>query len=244
MIDFVWILGSGSKLKDLELGWSVRSVVKHVKNYRSLIVVGEEPQTFPGAVMEFYPVSEDPKANPADNVRKKLLKAVTGVGAGENFVVMNDDFFFCKDLDARDIWTQYHRGSIEDHIEELEDHPGRYRSGLEATLKLLGWPKGTVRDYELHLPMAVNRVCLHQALRSIPPEASGILWRSWYANNYPHDIRPKVDCKFDSPVTEEEIIRRTQDRFAFSCGDGGLLHGGYLRTYLEKQYPISVDDRP
>lgn len=229
-MDVVYVLGSGSKWNDHELKYSLRSVFRHLKNFRRVAVAGDLPRCMLPAGVFFLPM-RDTTSNKQVNVQEKLRKLCEVPQIGEDILLMNDDFFFLRDVDANSI-PLYRQGTIAEHLEWRSEVKSTYSRALEITNAVLrdgGFP---TLDFEVHVPIPLNKEKLRGALQEIAP---GALLRSTYANRNREPGVLLSDCKLDSPLTYEEIERRTAERDFFSLGDGGINTD--MKKFLEKRYP-------
>lgn len=236
MIDLVYVLGTGSRWQDHEIGNSMRSVRKFVSNVRRIVVVGELPQT-PTRVPFSYIPALDSHANKQHNVRDKLLRAANESAVSQRFMLMNDDFFFLKPMDAAAFPT-YRMGLLADHIKWRMECPNTYLHALQWTrdqLEASGLP--TV-DFEVHCPILYDKDKLKEVIDYFDWEGmKKPLLRSLYGNFLKLDGTLVSDCKIEEPLKRAEILRRLGDRNFFSIGDGGLQAGGDLKELLKEMYP-------
>jgi hypothetical protein len=99
-MDYVYICRKG---ENEELRYSIRSVVKNT-NCRNVWVIGYKPSWYNGNFVDFPDIAT--KFNNIIN----CTKAITDVGAiSDDFVLMNDDFFFLK---YRNSMPVYHGGPL------------------------------------------------------------------------------------------------------------------------------------
>lgn len=221
MIDVVYPLGTGSKWKDLEFVFSLRSLHKYLKNFRRVIVVGELPRTVGDAPAPQFLPYKDLTGCKQTNVRRKLEQVRRLGGVTEEFLLMNDDFFFCRPVDALEI--PYHRsGTMAQHVELRENIPSAYTESLKETydwLRTQGYP---TNDFEVHVPIRYTKAGLSRVfgLCNFPGNRGGLL-RSLFANIEGHPGVASSDVKIAEPLDEAEVRRRIANRDYFSVGDGG-----------------------
>lgn len=234
-MDFVWPLGSGSKLDDAELGWSMRSVRWFVPDAGNLIVIGDRPRTDPGVGFAYLPHVETDVPNV--NAKDKMVIACKNRLVSEDFVWMNDDIFFIQPIKAIDLRVA-HSGSLASHIEHRAENPDSYYRSLcetQSQLKHLGL---TTRDFEVHTPLPVNKQRMEAALNVFKwDDLQAPLLRSCYGNYSKFLVDSCVDLKIGEPLPRAEILRRIGMRAFFSVGDGGFAPPSELRAFLEELAP-------
>ena len=153
-MDYVYICRKG---ENEELRYSIRSVVKNT-NYSNIWVVGHKPSWYVGNFVEVLDVKT--KFNNILN----CTKAITDVGAiSDDFVLMNDDFFFLK---YRNSMPVFHGGLLKDKIDKYSVLGARkYAELLRKTYKdLLRQGIKDPLDYDLHVPMPMNKQLLAKSI--------------------------------------------------------------------------------
>lgn len=236
MMDVVYVLGAGSKQGDFEIQCSVASLVRHCAGqYRQLIIVGEMPRTTLPVPFEYVAMS-DPSSCRSANTTNKLRKICSTRGISDRFVLMNDDFFFCRDTDLNTI-PHYRSGFLADHIEHRKHCKNGYYSCLVKTENVLKKEGLPTRDFELHVPIVYEREPLYRIIGQHEFTGKVVpLMRSLYCNTLKIEGERLSDLKFDAPVCFADIAAKVADRAFFSVGDGGFMAGSDLRSYLTNRY--------
>ena len=147
-MDFVYTCRQGD---NEELRFSIRSLVKNFKN-PSIWLVGYKPSWYTGNF-----ISVEDVGGKFNNIINCIKVISNSKEIEENFVLMNDDFFFVKPLS--EILT-YHNGSLIDKINKmvLETGHNGYTSLLLKTYKDLR--KSGISeplDYDIHVPMPMTK---------------------------------------------------------------------------------------
>ena len=175
-MDLVYILGKGSRWHDNEIRFSLRSAEKYFK-FRNVVVIGELPEWMQGVI--HIPV-EDVFKNKLQNARSKYLKACTDSRVSDNFILMNDDFFFLKEIEEI---PYYSRGELNKQIQRHCSHAGYYFESLKRTRdKLIGLGyTDTIFDFEVHAPIIFNKEKLKNVI-SVVGGLSICLLRTIYGN--------------------------------------------------------------
>lgn len=92
-MDVVYILGTGSKFKNLEILYSVRSLSKYMIDLDRIFIVGEDPGFLPWA--NHIPAS-DLTDSKWKNAYFKIKQACGLKDLSDTFLLMNDDFFILE----------------------------------------------------------------------------------------------------------------------------------------------------
>ena len=153
-MDYVYICREG---ENEELRYSIRSVVKNT-NYSNVWVVGYKPDWYVGDFVD-YPNTATKFTNIIN-----CTKIIPSIGAiSEDFVLMNDDFFFLK---YRNSMPVYHGGFLKDKIDKYSLLGARrYGNLLRKTYKdLVRQGIKEPLDYDIHVPMPMNKQLLAQSV--------------------------------------------------------------------------------
>lgn len=166
-MDCVYICRAG---ENEELRYSIRSVEKNLP-HANIWVVGSAPSWYTGKQVR---VSQN--LSKYRNAIANLEAIVSHPDISEDFILMNDDFFVLEPVEAV---QSFHRGYLYDSIEERKDIyiSNPYIDMMENTYNRL--IKNGIKDpldYELHIPMKMNKNKLKNVIRF------GFLWRSMYGN--------------------------------------------------------------
>jgi hypothetical protein len=170
-MDYVYICRDG---ENEELRYSIRSVEKHLPPGR-IWVVGGKPNWYTG---NHIPVKQDDAKY--DNAIENLRAACESKKIGSSFVLMNDDFFAIKPL--QEIPT-YVGGFIVEKValySAIAPRSTYTKRLLRTSIKLGKVGMDLPRDYELHVPMLMNKSRLLSVINAYPD----CLWRSMYGNIY------------------------------------------------------------
>jgi hypothetical protein len=154
-----------------ELKFSIRSLL-HYKPDANVIIVGGKPSWFTG---EYYISTYGGSKH--RSVKQSLRRIIANDNISEDFVLMNDDFFFLKQPIVEHPY--YTMGTLAHHhkIYMDRDIKSRYRFLLGKTnnkLKELGVEKPL--SFETHTPIIYNKHKLYDILKY------RMMWRSAYGN--------------------------------------------------------------
>lgn len=154
-MDYVYICREG---ENEELRYSIRSIVAHA-SYSDIWLVGYKPDWYRGNFVNL------PDTSTKFNNIINCIKAITDVGAiSDDFVLMNDDFFFLKDVGQMPV---YHGGLLSDKIDRyLELGSRQYVALLSKTYRsLVRQGIKEPLDYDIHVPMPMNKQKLKESIK-------------------------------------------------------------------------------
>jgi hypothetical protein len=168
-MDFVYICKDGN---NEELRYSIRSVVESFPD-SNIWVVGGKPTWYVGNYIEV-----NQNLSKYRNAIENLKALCNSEDISDTFVLMNDDFYIIKNIDSI---KDYHGGPLLEKINLYQklNSNSNYTRKLAATykkIKSLGIENPL--DYELHVPMVMEKEKLKQTLQN----NYQFLWRSIYGN--------------------------------------------------------------
>lgn len=224
-IDLVYILGNGSKWYDNEIRFSLRSAERYFK-YRHIFVIGEKPSWMQGVI---YIKAEDSERNKLMNARNKYLVACNDERVSEDFVLMNDDFFFLREVETIE---NYSRGTLQEMIEKHPTKGGYYYESLQKTrdrLKQIGIENPI--DFEVHAPIIFNKKKLIEIIKFVGEEPYSL--RSCYGNITGMEPKKVMDYKAASMA---EFSYQTKDEREFLSTSDGLVHHDEFKMWIERKF--------
>lgn len=220
-MDYVYTCRPGD---NEELRYSIRSVVENMPE-GNIWVVGDKPDWYSG---NFINVPQT--GSKYQNVRRSLEKICASSQISNDFVLMNDDFFIINKIDNVET---FHGGLLIDKLHAYQDLNPRsaYTLMLEETyLRLCEMGIEAPLDYELHVPMVMNRKALRRALKD------AVLWRSAYGNQYSAGGRLMNDVKYYArgPLANRSPKIKNTNNDYLSSEDKSFEV--LLKTILEKRF--------
>jgi len=234
-LDILIPVGPGSLFENLELRMALRSIERHAKNYRRVVIVGIDPGFLaPSEKLLFVPREEAP-GNHESRIAAKLHWALTSGHTSRYVVMWNDDYVMTNDFDLREL-PFYHKGDLPtlDRRKSID----RYRRALHVTAKHLSAAGRRTLNYDVHVPMLLNRECfdwLAPWWKRSEETSCGMVVKSVYANHVLSTTGTKIDdCKlkgYDPALHESKL----SGRWMFSYGDHALQSG--LVKWLKNRYP-------
>lgn len=224
-IDFVYILGSGSKWFNNEIRYSLRSL-KYVKHGK-VFIVGNFPDWIRNAI---HIPAVDSYEHKLKNAIHKIRTACKDPRVSEKFVLMNDDFIFLR---PHPQIIDYTLGTIRTAIENHSTKEGYYFNALGSTRDVL--QQAGIDDpinYEVHYPIVFEKKKFLAMTDALAWDEMGYLFRSIYGNIYGLGNRKREDTKIYSikdlsQFTDKDLIS-TSDRVV-------LFH--QFQKFIEKKFP-------
>jgi hypothetical protein len=222
-MDFVYICKDGI---NEELRYSIRSVVESFPD-SNIWVVGGKPPWYIGNHISVKQVLTKYR-----NAIQNLNTICNSNEISEEFVLMNDDFYIIKNISS--IKT-YHGGLLLDKINLYQklNSNSNYTRKLSATykkIKSLGIESPL--DYELHVPMVMEKKKLKQILEN----NDQFLWRSIYGNVFNIGGEQMEDVKVYSrgPLVLKSYNIKKDEHIYLSSADNSF--DMILNTILRKQF--------
>lgn len=232
MIDLVYIVGDGSKCDDLELRYSVRSMVKHLKGFRAVYIVGHLPCFLKGVI--HVPCPDHFGFNKARNIYEKILAACRREDLSEKFICASDDHFLLKDFDAGTFPYFYH-GTLWDTISKLST-ASSYKVYVENTYKALAGANLPTVNYNLHCPIIYDKGLFSYCMARYDwTGKKGFLSKSLYANTMKMAGQLLRDLKIHTPKTKTAIYRKLKDATIFSTDEFSI--NADMKEVLQELYP-------
>lgn len=232
MIDVVYILGKESRWYDTEIKYSVRSVEKHLKNYRHIFLIGQKPMFFNDEIIEIP--YQDIYGNKSRNIMAKILRAASDKRISKEFMLFNDDYFLLKDVDAT-TYPFYYKNTLAQAIERNKGNY-EYTQHIQATIQALSQYQHDQKNFDSHFPILYNKAKVKQVIDkyywNIP---FGYIFKSLYCNTLGITGQLKEDCKINHPHIFEMWPKITAGLDMLSIGDRCINKS--MEQYLFSLYP-------
>lgn len=228
-MDALYILGNGSKFKNAELRYSLRTLERFIPEINRVIVVGENPG-FLSPEVEFYKVPEAP-GNKEFRIAKKIEYACAKDIVTGNFLFLNDDFFFTKPINPK-TYPYYYKGSL-----DLKKVTRMYQRSVKNTATFLKDQGKPFLNYDIHTPIIYNAqdfLNLAWIWQQSQKLNAGYVVKSIYANMYNKPGKLQRDTKLNRLKAQDDFLRLTKTN-CMSCSDVGWLKG--VQAYLKEHYP-------
>ena len=219
--DVVYILKKD--IEPEELRYSIRSVVKNFP-YNRIVFAGGKPE---GIEPDKYIKVKQIGFDRYEKVNYTIEQVCKDEDLTEDFWLFNDDFFI---MDKIKDMPHFFRGSITKRIYDITKIYGPMGGYVRAHMTTRDYleRKGyDILDYDLHVPMLVNRKAALEVLEQHPNIK---LFRSLYGNVLQIGGQQMNDCKIYDTITEpdeDSLFLSTLDR-SFQRGKVGE----YIRNDL------------
>lgn len=220
MIDLVYVIGKGSRWHNNELRYSLRSIEKHLTNYRDIWIVGDLPDFIQG--VNHIP-AKDFQPTPGDNIRQKLLKACRNTDISDTFLFFNDDHYLLSDFDAVE-FPDFYCSTIREALRNRA--MDSYGVRMQNTLKLLDSHSLPVKYFDVHYPMLFNKKLFIETCGTLEPKKDWYILKSLYANTLKIEGKEVRDCKSKDAPLEKALCFSTLPR---------IVEGTQL--WFEKKFP-------
>jgi len=169
-MDYVYVCRPGD---NEELRYSIRSTVANLPEGR-IWVVGGKPNWYTGDFIEV-----EQKGNGHGNVWTQLEVICKNEEISDDFILMNDDFFTIKKLDKVEyFYTGTMQKMLGHYAESDQTNYGYQRLFNKTYMHLSRRNVSNPLDYELHVPMPMNKQKMLAVLNH------KTLHRSTYGNVY------------------------------------------------------------
>jgi hypothetical protein len=177
-MDIVYTLGVGSKYKNHELRFSLRSVEKFLTGYGKVWIVGECPDWVRNA--NHIPAADSGK-NPDHSIMLKITEACNHPEVSDDFLFFNDDHFLLSAFSAPEFPYYYH-GNLTAYVKNRGlDGYGRRANNTLQNLTKRDLPS---KYFDVHTPIRYNKKTFLETVTSQPWDrtADGFIIKSLYAN--------------------------------------------------------------
>lgn len=234
-MDIVYVFKESPTDNSDELRYSLRSL-KNI-GHGKVFIVGEKPKW--AVNVAYLPVVQNDSKE--RNVRRNLTVASATEAISEDFILMNDDFFFMKQLSAL---PTLNWGTMRSVIHKYEDRYGEdtdYIADMKQVLQqlnLIGFKEPL--SYELHVPMVYNKSRMRDILNSsighIPQ------FRSLYGNyfniggTYYDDVKVFIDATHNDPASKANPSAYLREQ-SFLSVTGGSFTRGPAGAFIRQQFP-------
>jgi hypothetical protein len=221
-LTFVYTCRSG---ENEELRYSIRSILRFFPDAK-IWVVGQKPDWYSGPYIEVkkYPRSKH------HAVYQNLKVIANSRLLPEKIIIMNDDFFFTNEVKNIEY---YHGGKLLDKVLLYESlfPKSSYTRRLRKAYRYLKHKRIALPlDYELHVPMKVEKNKLAQAIEHNIP------WRSAYGNLFKaHGTKMKDVKTYAKDASEIGGYDYKSEKYPFLSTDEVSFNE--IKGYLSMKFP-------
>jgi hypothetical protein len=229
-VDVVYLLSKGSQWQDNEIRYSLRSLEKHLKNYRNVYIVGYRPPFLNDKAIEIP--FKDFYSNRSRNIMAKIHRAASDTRVTQKFILFNDDYFLLQDVEAPE-YPYYFNNSLE--ITAARQY-NSYKKYVDATLKILKENNLPTVHFDLHCPIIYDKFKFKKMVDhynwNIP---HGYIVKSMYCNHFGITGVQREDHKINYPYRANMLDDMNYNKEMFSISDKALTHS--MKAYIMKKYP-------
>ena len=242
-MDVVIPLGGGSKWRNNELRYALRSIEKNLSGYDKIFIIGECPEWVYCNVVSYTETKcgllyscnnegvihipqKDTPGRKEFSIWSKIMKAVNSEICSKDFLFTNDDIFFIKPIHTGAI-QYYYEGTLQ---EKYERSHGHYKAAIGNVINV---SQGTNIYADIHTPIIYNK--------ELFKERTSVMWekeyviKSLYSGYETHNTAFMTDCKINKIMTEDEILGKIHGRYFFSIGPYGVCPA--MNKVLNKLFP-------
>lgn len=250
-MDLLYPIGTGSRWKNCELLFSLRSIAKNLKGVERVFVVGERPDFLTGKVTYIpCPDVASPFTNPTRNVIEKIRIAIKA-GISENFLLMNDDFIILKTMSCHNM-PLLHKGCFSDYPDTYWNATN-YRQRMRATYELLLNELDEPVNFGVHVPFEINVTEFERMYHQYDWDTGiGHSFRSIYGNVFANSNKA-IELSWEKRTVYKRLNlkileKRLAEPIFLAFSDHGL--NNELITFLTRkfsspsQYEVGVTEIP
>jgi hypothetical protein len=211
-MDVVIPLGSGSKWKDNELKFALRSIEKHLKGYDKVFIVGNCPKWLQNVI--HIPCPDIP-GRKEFSIFSKIMKAVEDERCSEDFVFSNDDIFFLKDIHVNE-FKYWYEGTLGEKYVKTHGH---YKGAISNTMPYCyyGCDDGY---FDIHAPIIYNKYGIKELSKY--DWSKEYVIKSLYSSRFATEVDFMPDLKINMAMSYELIKAKIKDRLFLSIGTYGV----------------------
>lgn len=206
MIDIVYpIRKGGSRWADNELRYSLRSIEKHLINFRNVYIIGHKPDFLQNVI---HIEANDTEIVPDKNILNKILKACKQPEISQQFLFFNDDHFLLSDFRA-DEFPYFYCSTLRQYVRKRADNYGVRSRNTMNYLESKGLPG---KHFDIHFPILYDKSKFKEIFSDLPPKQHGYIIKSLYANALKIQGTETKDCKSQEPPPKEFLCFSTHPR--------------------------------
>lgn len=221
-MDIVYPLGTGSLCKNLELRYSLRSL--QFIDHKKIFIVGHRPGFLKNIIHIKYHERTHKKQY---NVINKIIEVCKCKNLSDDFILMNDDFFFLKETGIKKYLYDSDLGLLQKRTPRTQ-----YGNALQNTIDFLTKNKLPILNFEIHYPMVFNKHKFLELFSSLDLSKQ-INYRSVYGNYYKlESYVPHRDFKIHAIDAFEE---KENDEFV-SITDKIMVYDRF-KNFLKNKFP-------
>ena len=240
-MDIVYVVGKGSRVNNLELRMSLRSICRFGRNVGKVIVVGAPPKWVSDAAIKVD--VEDKYPYKHSNIMICLERLVDmGIVKGE-FLYSSDDHFYVKVSDFANYPYYIKSERLRESVRRNDDFYKYHKSLVDTRLFLErhGFPaKNYSQHCNTHMVSTVfsdYKTLLHETYKlTYGVEPTSFVMNIWSTLPNAPTAVPRNDVKICRAQTVEDIKEQIGSRECFSIGDA-VFKSRAIREFFSSTYP-------
>jgi hypothetical protein len=203
--DIVYLYAEGCSMwRERELGFSLRSLQKHGKDFGNVFIVGDKPKYLNDNIIHI-PKEDDKSHCKERRLYEKILTACRTGEISDPFIFFNDDFFLVKDMNMTYI-PFYYFNTLEVKA-TLRPKKDIYYKALKNTYEALKSRGLSTIHFDIHYPMYYHKEWFEKAMATYDwTIRGGYVVKSLYANTMKLKGDPRKDCKIYRSHSKKEIM--------------------------------------
>lgn len=215
-----------------DLRYTLRSVHKYLKGFSRIFIIGKLPDFIRESdTLIHIPHKDNMRYCKEKRIMLKVQFACEESEISEEFLFMNDDYFFINDLNVPKI--DYY---CEQRLSNRILRRGRfddYTISLVNTLNVLVLAGFETFHFDIHYPIIYNKKQFPIVMKNYNWELKlGYVVKSLYCNTLKIEGKYKKDCKLSSIHAKfNEEIKKASDLFST-----GNIVPSFLANYIQKLY--------
>jgi hypothetical protein len=226
--DLLYILGTGSRWQDNEIRYSLRSAQKNFP-HRRVVVVGEHPSWM--CNIKHIGCKDHYGDKKLKNSIYKLATALRDPHLSQQFVLMNDDFFFMKPVD---IVEPACKGLLSTTLGKHPTRDGYYYMAMKAAyIRLLDYGIAQPKDFGMHVPIMLDKAKARKTMELFGGAGHGYLFRTMYGNLWHDDAPRMVDKKLKAFPKDTSTIAR----LTYLSTDPTVVLEGAFQKWIQAKFP-------
>ena len=241
MTDLIIPLGTGSRWKNNELRYALRSYDKYFKDLGTVYIVGPKAyikKNLPWLQNVVVVDCDDPfNRNKDGNLIRKVLRVI------DNYPELTDDFVRASDdqllWDEVDSLPPLYTYNLKDKPQAWWMRGNRWKVRLKKTMRILEVKKKTTWNYDAHIPMTVNKHKFKEVWSKFPWERSigyciNTLYYNMALDKHTHFDNKKLSVE-QAVAAPNVLPMQLRGKKYLGYNDAGL--NDHLKALIKKRFP-------
>lgn len=234
-MDVVYISGPHSKHNDIEMKYSIRSLVKHLNGLSRIFVVGH----CPAFVKAFHIPAGDPyQYNYARNIYEKILLACNDRRVSSKFLCIHPDHYLLSNfsIDSFPVFVNAREKTLQELTARITPQ-NYYKPYVDSTIKVLLARDLPTVNYNVHTPIVYDKKAFKTLMAQYDwTGKKGFIAKSLYGNTLQlTDTVPVEDFKIQTPKEKKAIYRKIFGKQILSTNEFSMNQE--MKDVLWELYP-------